>query len=168
MNDSLWLVNHPLWGNVVGLPTSQNLPIHRILVELPHLTKLEIGKLCRTWMESTRAFVLELLRGLPTSQKVLRLSECRLSLYSTRMNLGALQGGKPHSLLTFCQGEHGGIYRRGKVVLWPMIGWVRPTCQAGRPCNLVGQPSFLLAPPLGIGYLEHCLCWTHRQNIFWK
>jgi hypothetical protein len=33
---------------------------------------------------------------------------------------------------------------------------------------LVGRPSFLLAPPLGIGYLEHRLYWIHRQNSFWK
>jgi hypothetical protein len=46
-------------------------------------------------------------------------------------------------------------------VLWMKIGCVRPTYQAG-------QPSFLLAPPLGIGYLEHRLCWTCIQNGFWK
>jgi hypothetical protein len=34
--------------------------------------------------------MLELLRGLPISQEVLWPSEPRLSLYSTRMNLGAL------------------------------------------------------------------------------
>jgi hypothetical protein len=28
--------------------------------------------------------------------------------------------------------------------------------------------SFLLALPLGIGYLEHRLCWTRRENCFWK
>jgi hypothetical protein len=54
------------------------------------------------------------------------------------------------------------------VVLWPKIERVRPTSQAGRPCSLVGWPSFLLTPPLGIGYLEHRLCWTHRQNGVWK
>jgi hypothetical protein len=53
-------------------------------------------------------------------------------------------------------------------VLWPKIGHVRPTCQAGRPCNLVGRPSFLLAQPLGIGHLEHHLFWTRRQNCFLK
>jgi hypothetical protein len=37
-----------------------------------------------------------------------------------------------------------------------------------RPCNLAGRPCFLLGPPLGIGYLEHHLCWTCRQNGFWK
>jgi hypothetical protein len=29
---------------------------------------------------------------------------------------------------------------------------------------MVEQPSFLLAPPLGIGYLEHRLFWTRRQT----
>jgi hypothetical protein len=53
-------------------------------------------------------------------------------------------------------------------VPWLKIGRVRPTCQAGRPCILAGWTSFLLAPPLGIGYLEHQLCWTRRQNRFWK
>jgi hypothetical protein len=53
-------------------------------------------------------------------------------------------------------------------VLWPKIRHVGPTCQARRPCNLAGRPSFLLTPPLGIGYLEHRLCWTRRQNSFWK
>jgi hypothetical protein len=48
------------------------------------------------------------------------------------------------------------------------IGHGRPTCQTGRPRNLVERPSFLLAPPLGIGYLEHNLCWTRRQNNFLK
>jgi hypothetical protein len=48
------------------------------------------------------------------------------------------------------------------------IGCVRPTCQAGWPCNLAGWPSFLLAPPLGIGYLKHHLFWTCRQNVFCK
>jgi hypothetical protein len=46
-------------------------------------------------------------------------------------------------------------------VLWPKIGWVRPTCHGG-------WPRFLLAPPLGIGYLEHRLFWTRRQKDFWK
>jgi hypothetical protein len=53
-------------------------------------------------------------------------------------------------------------------VLWPKIGHVGPTCQAGRPCNLAGRSSFLPAPPLGIGYLEHRLWWTRRQNTFLK
>jgi hypothetical protein len=59
------------------------------------------------------------------------------------------------------RGEHHGIYRRSKAVLWPKFGHVGPTYWAG-------WPSFLLAPPLVIGYLEHRLSWTHRQNGFWK
>jgi hypothetical protein len=62
----------------------------RIPVKLPHSTELELRKLCQTRTDSDRAFALELLRGLPISREVLRLSEPRLSLYSTRMNLGAL------------------------------------------------------------------------------
>jgi hypothetical protein len=119
-------------------------------------------------MDSGRAFMLELLRGLPTSREVLWSSEPHLSLYSTKIEFGSpLGGAKPNFLHTFCQGEHYGIYR-SKAVLWMKIGHVRPTCQAGWPCNLVGWPSFLLAPPLGIGYIEHHLFWTRRQNGFWK
>jgi hypothetical protein len=87
-----------------------------------------------------------------------------------RLNLEAPWGGggaKPHFLHTFCQGEHCGIYR-SKEELSMKIGHVRHTCQAGRPSNLVGRPSFLLTPPLGIGYIEHHLFWTRRQNGFWK
>jgi hypothetical protein len=54
------------------------------------------------------------------------------------------------------------------VALWPKIGRVRCTCQVSRPCNLAGWPSFLLAPPLGIGYLEHRPYWTCIENGFWK
>jgi hypothetical protein len=75
MNDLLLLVNHPLRGNVAGIPTSQNLDtleghdirlsvrIHKILVELPHSTELELRKLHQTRTDSGRASVLELLRG---------------------------------------------------------------------------------------------------------
>jgi hypothetical protein len=51
-------------------------------------------------------------------------------------------------------------------VMWPKIRHVGPTCQAGWPCNLVERPSFLLAPLLGIGCLEHRLCCARRQNGF--
>jgi hypothetical protein len=179
MNDLLWLVNHPLQGNVAGISTSWNLDtlkgleswlfveIRRILTELLHLTELELGKLRWTRMDSDRASALELL---PTIQEVLWPSEPHLSLSTLqRLNLEAPWGGaKPHFLHTFCRGEHRCIYRRSKVVLWPKIGCVRPTCRASQPCNLAGRTSFLLAPPLGIGYHEHRLCWTHRQNDFWK
>jgi hypothetical protein len=57
----------------MGIPTSQNprtpeglesqisVKIHRILAELPHLTELELRKLCRTQTDSGRASALELL-----------------------------------------------------------------------------------------------------------
>jgi hypothetical protein len=73
MNDLLWLANHPLRGNVVGIPTSWDpdtpeglesllsVRIHRIPAELPHSTKLELEKLYRTRMDSDRAFMLKLL-----------------------------------------------------------------------------------------------------------
>jgi hypothetical protein len=153
------------------LESQPSVGICRIMVELPHSTELEHRKLHWTWMDSGRASTLKLLWGLPASWEVLRPSEPRLSLYSTKIEFGSPLGGggaKPHFLHTFCRGEHYGIYRRSKAVLWPKIGHVRPTCQAGRPCNFIGRPSFLLAPPLGIGYLEHCLCWTRIQNGFWK
>jgi hypothetical protein len=77
------LVNQPLWGNVTGIPTSQNpdtpegletrlsVRIHRIPSELPHSTEPELGKLRRTRTDSDRASALELLWGLPTSREVL-------------------------------------------------------------------------------------------------
>jgi hypothetical protein len=74
----------------------------------------------------------------PGSPPTLRTSPLSLSLYSTRMNMGALYGAKPHSLHTFYHGEQSGTYRRSKVVLWPKIGQVRPTCQADRPCTWPG------------------------------
>jgi hypothetical protein len=79
MNDLLLLVNHPLRGNVTGILTSRNpdileglesrfsVRIHRIPVELPHSTELELRKLRRTQTDFGRASALELLRGLPTS-----------------------------------------------------------------------------------------------------
>jgi hypothetical protein len=73
-----------------GLESRLSVGSHRIPVELPHSTRLEVGKLHQTRMDSGRASVLELLHGLLTSQKVLRPSEPRLSLYSTRIIMGAL------------------------------------------------------------------------------
>jgi hypothetical protein len=67
----------------MGIPTSQDLDtpkglesllsveIHRILAQLPHSIELELGKLHRTQMDSSRASTLKLLRGLPTSWEVL-------------------------------------------------------------------------------------------------
>jgi hypothetical protein len=73
-----------------GLESQFSARIHRIPVELPHSTELELRKLRRTRKDSGRAFALELLRGLPTSWKVPQPLEPHLFLYSTRMNLGAL------------------------------------------------------------------------------
>jgi hypothetical protein len=73
MNGLLWLANHPLWGNVLGIPTSQDLDtpeglksqlsvrIRRIPLELLHSTELELRKLCWIWTDSGRASTLELL-----------------------------------------------------------------------------------------------------------
>jgi hypothetical protein len=63
-----------------GLESRFSVGIHRIPAELPHSTELELGKLRSTQMDSGRALALELLRP----------SEPHHSLYSTRMNLGAL------------------------------------------------------------------------------
>jgi hypothetical protein len=67
------MVNHPLRGNVVGIPTSRDpdtleglktrlsVGIHRIPAQLRHSTELKLGKLHRTRMDSGRASTLELL-----------------------------------------------------------------------------------------------------------
>jgi hypothetical protein len=51
-------------------------------------------------------------------------------------------------------------------VVWPKIGCVGPTCPADWLSNLSGRPSFLLVPPLGIGYLEHHLSWHVDKMVF--
>jgi hypothetical protein len=73
MNDLLWLVNHPLRGNIVGIPTSRNpntleglksqlsVRIHRISAELLHSTELKLRKLRRARTDSGKASPLELL-----------------------------------------------------------------------------------------------------------
>jgi hypothetical protein len=88
----------------VGIPTRQNpitpeglkspfsVGIHKIPAELLHSTELELRKLYHTRMDSGRAFMLELLRGLLTSQEVLRPSEPRLSLLY-KNELGSTIGG---------------------------------------------------------------------------
>jgi hypothetical protein len=75
----------------MGILTSQNpdtpeklesrlsVRICSIPTELPHSTNLELGKLCRTQMDSGRASTLKQLRGLPTSWEVMP-SEPHLSL----------------------------------------------------------------------------------------
>jgi hypothetical protein len=73
MNDLVSLANHPLRGNVTGIPTTQNpdtpeglesqlsVRIHRILAELLHSTELEVRKPHETRMDSGRASSLKLL-----------------------------------------------------------------------------------------------------------
>jgi hypothetical protein len=72
--------------------------------------------------------MLELLLGLLTSWE--SSGPQNLASLSTlqRLNLEAPWGGgaKPYFLHTFSQGEHRGIFRRSKAVLWPKIGRVRP------------------------------------------
>jgi hypothetical protein len=104
MNDLLWLENHLLWGNVVGIPTNRDpdtleglkswlsIRIHRIPVELLYLTELELEKLRQIQMNSGRAFALQLLQVLLTSREVLRPLEPCLSLYSTKNELGSTIG----------------------------------------------------------------------------
>jgi hypothetical protein len=91
-DDILWLANHPLWGNVVGIMTSRDtdtpegleswlsVRIRRIPTELPRTTELELGKLRQIQMDSDRASALELLWGFLTSREVLWPSEPCLSL----------------------------------------------------------------------------------------
>jgi hypothetical protein len=85
-----WQITHSKVMSWVSL-TSQNpdtpeelesrlsVRIHRIPVELLHLTKLELRKLYRTQTDFGRAFMLELL---------LWPSEPRLCIYSTKNELG--------------------------------------------------------------------------------
>jgi hypothetical protein len=73
-----------------GLESRFSVGIHRIPAELSHSTELELKKLRRTQTDFDKASALELLREVPTSREVLQPSEPRLSLYSSRMNLGAL------------------------------------------------------------------------------
>jgi hypothetical protein len=88
----------------VGIPTTRNpdtpeglksrlsVGIHRIFVELLHLTELELGKLRRTRMDSGRASTLELLQGILISQEVLRPLEPRLSPLLYKNELGSTIG----------------------------------------------------------------------------
>jgi hypothetical protein len=120
-------------------------------------------------MDSGRASALKLLRGLLTSREVLRPSEPYLSLYSTKIEFGSpLGGAKPHFVHTFCQGEHGGIYRRIKSVPWLKLGLRRPTCQAGRPLNLAGRPILWQHHLSHIGYPSCRLKLTRVEDGFRK
>jgi hypothetical protein len=74
------------------LESGLSIGIRKIPAELPHSIELELGKLRRIRTDSVRASVLELLRGLPISQEVLRPSEPCLSLYSTKNEHGSIIG----------------------------------------------------------------------------
>jgi hypothetical protein len=63
-----------------GLESRLSIGIRKISTELPHSTKQELRKLCRTRMDFGRSSALELLRGLPTSREVLQPSGPHLSL----------------------------------------------------------------------------------------
>jgi hypothetical protein len=63
-----------------GLKSRLSVGIRKILAELPHSTKVELGNFHRTREDYGRASTLELLRGLLTSWEVLRPLEPRLSL----------------------------------------------------------------------------------------
>jgi hypothetical protein len=88
----------------VGIPISQNpdtpeglkvqlsVRIHRLLAELPHSTKLELERLHRTRTDFGKASMLELLHGLLARWEVLRPSEPRRSLYTTKNELGSTIG----------------------------------------------------------------------------
>jgi hypothetical protein len=51
-------------------------------------------------------------------------------------------------------------------VLWPNIGHVGPTCQAGQPCNLARWLSFLLAPPLALDTLRTTSAGHVAKTVF--
>jgi hypothetical protein len=75
-----------------GLESRLSVGIHRVPAGLPHSTEQELRNLCQTRADSGRAFTLELLRGLQTSQEVLQPSEPHLSVYSTKNELGSTIG----------------------------------------------------------------------------
>jgi hypothetical protein len=157
MNDLLWLANHPLQGHVMGISTSRDpdtpegleswlsVGIHRILTELPHSTELELEKLRQTWMDSSRASMLKLLRGLLRGREVLWPSESRLSLYSTKIEFGSHLGGggKPHFLHTFSLGSTvvfiGGVRRCSGRRLGVRGPLVRPASHATWPGGQVSS-----------------------------
>jgi hypothetical protein len=91
--------------------------------------------------------MLELLQGLDKSGSPPTLKISPLFTLQ-RMILGALWEAKHHFLHTFCLEEYGGIYTGVRLVLWPKVGLVGATRQAGRPC-------FVTALTLGIRYPMH-------------
>jgi hypothetical protein len=181
MNDLLWLANHPLWGNVVGIPTSRDpntteelesrlsAGIRKILAEVPHSTDLELRKLHWTWMDSERASTLELLWGLPTSQEVLRPSEPCLSLYSTKIEFGSpLGGGLNLTFFTLSVGGStvvfiGGVRRCSSRIM----GVWGPLVRAADFETWLGDHVYSLHRLSLIGYSSYRLTWTRGENSFW-
>jgi hypothetical protein len=183
MNDLLWLVNHSLRGNLMGISTSQNpdtpeglesrfsVRICRILAELPHLTEPEFGKLCRTRTDSGGAFMLKLLWGFQTSWEVLRPSEPHLSLSILQiLNLEALWGAgggaKPNFLYTFCWGSTvvftGGVRRCSGQRLGAGGPLVRPADHATWPGGHVSSLHYLSAlDTLSTAYTRHMASRPH-------
>jgi hypothetical protein len=75
-----------------GLESRLSIGIRIIPAELPHSTELELVKLRPIQTDSNRASALELLQGFPTSREVLWTSKPRISLYSTKNELGSTIG----------------------------------------------------------------------------
>jgi hypothetical protein len=127
LDNLLWLTNHPLWGNVVGILTSQNLDtpkgleqrlsirIHRILVELPHLSKLEPRNPVRPWRISVELPRSSYEEGSwqarrPSGHQSLTTLLTGLRL-ATTLRMGALQVESPKCVVCVDFHLQGGIYR---------------------------------------------------------
>jgi hypothetical protein len=91
-------------GTPEGLESRLSVRIRRFAGELPHSTELELRKLPRSRMDSGRASVLELLRGLLRSWDILQPSKPRLSLYPTKIEFGSPLGGLNLTFFTLSTG----------------------------------------------------------------
>jgi hypothetical protein len=162
MNDLLWLANHPLRGNDAGILTSWNpdtpeglesrlfVRIHRILVELPHSTELELEKLRQTRADFGRASTARATPRTPNklgSPPTLRISHLSL-LYKewtwehyTKLNLTFFT--------PFARRSKGGIYRGLSQCFgqkWDLGGpLLRSADQLGWPGGQVSWPHWLWA-----------------------
>jgi hypothetical protein len=157
-----------------GLESRLFVKIHRIPTELPHSTELELRKLRRTRMDSGRASTLELLRGLPTSQEVLRPSEPHLSLYSTKIEFGSPLGrGLNLTFFTPSIGRSTGVFigalSRCFDLKWGSGGpLLRLTSQLGcRAAKFHGQTNFGHWIPRAPTLLDTLAKWNlkRRQHL---
>jgi hypothetical protein len=115
----------------------------RILVELPHLTDLELGKLYRSRENSSRTSALEVLQGLSTCRKVLWPSKPRISLYSIRTKLGSTLEAELRRSSHLLSGRVWGL-SRCFVRKWGSRGpLVRPADHLGWPAGHVLWPDRL-------------------------